>query len=117
MTDLKSDQLGVESRKGQSWLLLSLLVAAGAFLRFHMLGVRSLWPAECFSILVARQSWPLFLRTMWWGEANMGFYYFLLRGWLLLGDSEVWLQSLSVLFGVMTIPAVYALASRFLTRK
>src|SRR5271170_7645599 len=103
------------ARKMWSWLLLSLFVLVGAFLRFHILGVRSLWPAECFSILVARQPWPMFLRTMWWGEANMAFYYTLLRGWLLGGDSEVWLQSLSALFGVMTIPAVYALGNRFLS--
>jgi mannosyltransferase len=117
MTDLKSPELGVVPRKGQSWLLLLLIVVVGAFLRFHMLGVRSLWPAECFSILVARQPWPLFIRTMWWGEGNMAFYYTLLRGWLLLGDSEVWLQSLSALFGVMAIPAVYVLGNRFLSRK
>ncbi len=117
MTDLNSAQRSVLPTKRQGWLLLLPMVVAGAFLRFHMLGVRSLWPAECFGILTARQPWPMFLRTMWWGEANMAFYYFLLRVWLLLGDSEVWLQSLSVLFGVMTIPAVYALGSKFLHRK
>ncbi len=105
------------SREGQSWLLLLLIVALGAYLRFHMLGVRSLWPPECFSVLVARQPWPMFLRTMWWGEANMAFYYFLLRGWVLLGDSEVWLQGLSALYGVLTIPAVYAFGKRFLSGK
>ena len=117
MTNLTSSQLGVVPRKGWSWVLLLLIVVAGAFLRFHIMGVRSLWPAECFSILVARQPWPMFLRTMWWGEGNMAFYYLLLRGWLLLGDSEVWLQSLSALFAVMAIPAIYALGKRFLSRK
>jgi mannosyltransferase len=97
--------------------LLPLIIGVGAFLRFHMLGVRSLWPAECFSVLVARQPWPVFLRTMWWGEGNMAFYYTLLRGWLLVGDSEVWLQSLSVLFGVLTIPAVYLVGKQFLSRE
>jgi mannosyltransferase len=105
------------SPQALEWLLLLLIVCVGAFLRFHMLGVRSLWPPECFSFLVARQPFPLFLRTMWWGEANMAFYYLLLRGWTLLGDSEVWLQSLSALFGVLAIPAVYALGKRFLSSK
>jgi 4-amino-4-deoxy-L-arabinose transferase-like glycosyltransferase len=105
------------SPQALDWLLLLLIVCVGAFLRFHMLGVRSLWPPECFSFLVARQPFPLFLRTMWWGEANMAFYYLLLRGWALLGDSEVWLQSLSALFGVLAIPAVYALGKRFLSSK
>ncbi len=117
MIDRKSNKLGVFSRVGLGHLLLLLLIVLGAYLRLHMLGVRSLWATECFSVLVARQPWPMFLRTMWWGEANMALYYTLLRGWLVLGDSEVWLQSLSVVFGVITIPAVYALASRFLSQK
>ena len=116
MTDLQSAKSSVEPRKGHGWLLLLLLVVVGAFFRFHMLGVRSLWPAECFSILVARQPWPLFLRGMWWGEGNMAFYYVLLRAWLVLGDSEIWLQSLSAIFGVMAVPAIYALGSRFLSQ-
>jgi mannosyltransferase len=97
--------------------VLLTLAAIAAYLRLHMLGVRSLWATECFSALVARQPWPTFLRTMWWGEANMALYYLLLRGWLHLGDSEVWLQSLSVLFGVITIPVVFALGRRFLSRE
>jgi mannosyltransferase len=117
MADLSPAQTGVEFRKEKSWPLLLLIVAVGAYLRFHMLGVRSLWPPECFSVLLAWQPWPMFLRTMWWGEANMAFYYTLLRGWALLGDSEAWLQGLSALFGVLTIPAVYALGKRFLGRK
>jgi len=116
MNDLNSAETRVKPRTGKSWLLLSLLVLVGSFFRFHMLGVRSLWPAECFSILVARQPWPQFLRTMWWGEGNMAFYYVLLRAWLLLADSEIWLQSLSAMFGVMAIPAIYALGSRFLSK-
>jgi uncharacterized membrane protein len=98
-------------------LLLFLIIAIAAYLRLHMLGVRSLWATECFSVLVARQPWPTFLRTMWWGEGNMALYYTLLRGWQVLGDSEVWLQSLSVLFGVLTILVLYALGSRFLSQK
>lgn len=105
-----------EERSRWELLLLALIIAVGAYLRFHMLGVRSLWPAECFSVLVARQPWPQFLHTMWWGEGNMAFYYTLLRGWLVFGDSEAWLQSLSAVFGVLTIPAVYALGRRFLGR-
>ena len=117
MTDPKSAELGVLPRKGHNWLLLLLIILVAAFFRFHMLGARSLWPAECFSILVARQPWSQFLRTMWWGEGNMGFYYVLLRGWLRFGDSEVWLQGFSALVGVLAIPAIYTLGSRFLSRK
>jgi uncharacterized membrane protein len=104
------------ARKDWSLLLLLFITGVAAYLRLHMLGVRSLFATECFSVLVARQPWPIFFRTMWWGEANMTLYYVLLRGWLHLGDSEVWLQSLSVLFGVLTIPVVFVLGRRFLNR-
>ena len=99
------------------WLVLVLLVAIGTLLRYWMLGAKSLWLVEAFSLYVARLSWPAFLRTMWWGEANMTLYYVLLRGWLHVADSEFWLRSLSAVFGIAAIPAVYCFGSRFLTRK
>jgi mannosyltransferase len=117
MAVFRSVQLGVVLRKAQTWSLLLIIVVTGAFLRLHMLGVRSLWPTEGFGVLVARLAWPEFLRTMWWGEGNMALYYILLRGWLRFGDTETWLQSLSVLFGVITIPILYEFGNRFLSRK
>jgi mannosyltransferase len=99
------------------WLLLLLIIAAGTFLRFCMLGVKSLWLDEAFSVYAARLPWAQFMRTMWWGEANMVLYYFFLRGWIHLGDSEFWLRSLSAMLGVAAIPAVYALGRRFLSSK
>lgn len=47
----------------------------------------------------------------------MAFYYTLMRGWVLFGDSEPWLLSLSALFGVLAIPAVYLLGKRFMSWK
>ena len=49
-------------------------------------------------------------------QGNMTLYYFLLRAWIHLGDSEFVVRSLSVLFGVLTIPAVYFLAARLFDR-
>jgi hypothetical protein len=109
-------QSGLLFRKGWNWLALALLIATTIVLRLWMLGAKSLWLVEAFSVSVARMPWLAFLRTMWWGEANMVLYYVLLRGWLHLGNSEFWLRSLSVLFGVAAILAVYALGDRFLSR-
>ena len=103
---------GATSHARWAWLLLLAITALGAYLRFHTLNLRGLWPAECFSVLLAWQPFPQFLRSLWWGEANMAFYYLLMRGWVLLGDSEFWLLSLSALFGVLAIPAIYALGKR-----
>jgi mannosyltransferase len=90
-------------------------LAMGIFLRLHMLGAKSLWLDEASSVTFARQPWLEFLRTMWYGEVNMAFYYFVLRGWLHLGDTEFWLRSLSALFGVAALAATYFLGKRFLS--
>jgi mannosyltransferase len=106
------------SLRNRTWLLAVLFFSVlGAILRFHALGTKSLWLDEASSVTFARLPWRDFLRTMWYGEGNMAFYYFLLRGWLHWGDSEFWLRSLSTFFGVATIPAVYQLGDRFLSRK
>jgi uncharacterized membrane protein len=117
MSEQKVVQTGLASGQLRAWLFLLFVLAVGSVLRLYMLGVKSLWLDESFSVLVAGTPLPLFLRTMWWGEANMALYYFFLRFWMYLGDSEFWMRSLSALFGIMTIPAVYALGSRFLSRK
>jgi uncharacterized membrane protein len=52
----------------------------------------------------------------WDFEGNMIFYYLLLRGWVHLGDSEAVVRSLSVLFGVATVAAVYDLGCRLFNR-
>src|SRR5215469_514515 len=100
-----------------SSLLLLIFLATGTFLRLHMLGTKSLWLDEAFSVTIARMSWPGFLHTLWWGEANMALYYLLLRAWVVLGDSEFWLRSISAIFGAITILAIYRLGERFLSRK
>jgi len=113
----KEAQPGWAARLGQPWALLLMFIGLGTCLRLHLLGVRSLWLDEAFSISVARTPLPEFLRTVWWGEANMTLYYLLLRVWLHVGDSEFWLRSLSVLLGVLTIAATYLLGERFLSRR
>ena len=60
--------------------------------------------------------WRLFLHTLWAYQGNMTLYYFLLREWIHLGDSEFMVRSLSVLFSVLTIPAMYGLGKRLFDR-
>lgn len=117
MADLKAAQPGMASRLGPAGPLLLLFLTLGTVLRLHLLGAKSLWLDEAFSVSVARMPLPAFLRTAWWGEANMMLYYLLLRFWVHLGETEFWLRSLSALLGVLTILAVYALGERFLNRR
>src|SRR5271163_3508490 len=100
-----------------AWPPLLLILIVGAVLRFHLLGVKSLWLDEVTTVGFAQMPWLEYLRTMWWGDANMIFYYTLLRGWQHLGDSEFCLRSLSALFGIAAIAAIYAFGNRFLSRK
>jgi mannosyltransferase len=115
MADPKTAQPRLSRRHRLGFFTLSLLVVLGTLLRLHMLGAKSLWLDEAFSVLVARMAWPAFLRSAWWGEANMVPYYLFLRPWIRMGDSEFWLRSLSAVFGVLTIVAVYKLGKDFLS--
>jgi mannosyltransferase len=94
------------------WLVVAVLVAAGAVLRFHALGQKSVWIDEGVSIEMARLDWYNFLRILWRHEANMALYTLLLRFWLPFGDGEAWIRTLSVVPALATIPAVYLLGRR-----
>ncbi|MGC2186665.1 MAG: glycosyltransferase family 39 protein, partial [Terriglobales bacterium] len=98
------------------WLILGIATILGSALRLHSLSARSLWIDEAASISFATLPWRSFLHTLWDYQGNMALYYFLLRAWIHLGDSEFAVRSLSVLFGVLTIPAIYFLGARLFDR-
>jgi len=91
---------------------LTLMTVGAAVLRLHALTVKSFWFDEGASVGIARLDWYNFLRILWRREANMSLYYLFLRGWLHFGSSEWFVRSLSVLFAVATIPAIYILGRR-----
>ena len=97
-------------------LILGVVTLVGAGLRFRALGAHSLWIDEGASVLFATMPWRLFLHTLWAYQGNMTLYYFLLREWIHLGDSEFMVRSLSVLFSVLTIPAMYGLGKGLFDR-
>jgi mannosyltransferase len=98
-------------------LTLIFIIVVGTLFRVHLLAARSLWLDEAASVALVRLPWKTFWRVLWNHEANMVLYYLLLRGWIHLGDSEFAVRSLSVLFGVAAIPAIYFLGNRFLGSK
>src|ERR1700692_1795399 len=83
----------------------------GTFARFSHLGAKSLWLDEAISLEIARLEWRDLFTVLTRHEANMSFYYFLLHFWIRLGQSEFAIRSLSAIFGVLTIPAIYSLAA------
>src|ERR1017187_10485149 len=96
---------------------LTLLAAGGTALRFLFLARKPFWFDEAFSVEVARLSWYDFIRLLWWREANMSLYYVLLRGWLHLGSSPFFIRSLSVLFSLATLPAIFWLGCKLFDRR
>jgi mannosyltransferase len=88
---------------------LALLIAVtlvAALLRFYGLGNRGFWLDETFSLDPPHQT-----------ETNMVFYYLLLRLWVKLGTSEVFVRTMSVVFSVATVPLLYAVGERLFGRK
>ena len=104
------------------WILI-LLASAAAALRFLFLARKPFWFDECFSVEVARLSWHDFVRLLWWREANMSLYYFLLRGWLNIGSghayafSPFFIRSFSVLASSAILPAIFWLACKLFDRR
>ena len=100
----------------RAMLLLGVTTMVGAILRLHLLAARSLWIDEAASVTFASLPWKAFLKVLWGYQGNMALYYFLLHGWIHLGHSEFAVRSLSVLMGVLTIPAIYLLGARLFDR-
>ena len=91
---------------------LALIIAIAALLRIYLLGAKIFWFDECVGVEIARLDWFNFARILWRREANMSLYYLFLRLWLHLGDTPTILRSLSVIFALATIPALYLLGRR-----
>jgi mannosyltransferase len=105
------DERTSEARSAFSLAILLVLVSLlGLCLRLYGLDAQSLWYDEGFSVYLARMDLgEITARTA--ADIQPPFYYYLLHAWILLfGDSEKALRGLSVLFGVFTVPLIYAVA-------
>ena len=93
-------------------LLLTLWV--GFALRVHRLGAQSLWYDETVSAVLASKSIPaLVAHTA--GDIHPPGYYLLLHLWMgCTGSSEYALAFFSLVFGMLLVALVYAVANRLL---
>jgi mannosyltransferase len=94
------------------WLVLAAAGVLSAVLMLIWLGRRSLWFDETVSVEAARLPLGDLVRYLAGTEVNMGLYHLLLAGWLRLGESDAFARSLSVVFGLATLPVAFALARR-----
>ncbi|MBI2865620.1 MAG: glycosyltransferase family 39 protein [Chloroflexi bacterium] len=95
-----------------------LLVLLGSFaVRGFRLGTQSLWFDEGYSLHLAGLDWLSLVRVTA-TDIHPPLYYALLKVWVwLVGNTEFALRYLSLLFGVLMVPANYALASRLFGRR
>ncbi len=103
-------------RRGTAWVPWALagLIALAAAIRFATLGLQSFHHDEAWTAGVVLHS-SLFTTMDKVGstESTPPLYYLLAWGWSkLFGNGEWGLRSLSALFGVATIPVVFAIGHR-----
>ena len=98
-------------------LLLLGVVGTALLLRVLFLGTKSLWGDEAISVATARLDWSGFVDLLATHNPNMLLYMLLLRLWLVLGDSEWIIRSLSVIPAVVTVPALYRLGDVLFGRR
>jgi len=89
-----------------------LLLAA--LLRWELLGVRSLWFDEGYSLFVARMGWAEVLRFLRLNDAHPPGYYLLLSAWLrAFGDDLAVLRLPSFAAGVASVWLTWVLGRRW----
>ena len=87
------------------WPEIAIALVA-LFLYIYQLGTESFWIDEILSVESAQG--PLNL--------NRPLYFILLRGWMFFGQSDLWLRTLSMLFGLGSIILTYQLGQRIANR-
>ncbi|MCK4471017.1 MAG: glycosyltransferase family 39 protein, partial [Anaerolineae bacterium] len=88
------------------------VTALGGFLRVYQIGVKGLWLDEAFSVWLG---WQPVGEMMGWLvriDQHPPLYHLLLHFWMVLGDDQATVRSLSALCGTLTIPVVYLLGRR-----
>lgn len=94
----------------KAWILLGITLA-GAVLRVYLLGDKSIWLDEAFSIALSRHELGELLRLTVLTDAHPPLYYVALKFWTMLGTGEGIVRLLSALFSTAAIPMIYLLGS------
>ena len=96
--------------------LLAIVVLA-VILRFYDISAKDVWCDEANSVIIAELN-PSGIITRMSHDASPPLYYLLLHSWMYaFGETELALRSLSVLFGIMLIIALYFIGKRIFSEK
>lgn len=94
-------------------VVLSAIIVLGTCLRVLYLGQKSYWWDEVATIKICSLPFSSFRTWLWQFEANMSFYYLLVRPWIHFGHGEAWVRSFSAVAAVASIPLIYAVGVFF----
>ncbi len=95
-------------------LIFSMIIAA--FFSLFMIGAKSFWVDEVLSAYMPLK-WDRMLWILHNNEANMWAYMVLMHFWLKLGTNEGIIRSLSALFAIVSVPAIYILAKELFDKR
>lgn len=99
-------------------LPLLALTVLGAVLRLSTLRAQSYWYDEAVTVDLVRRSFRGMVAAIPSSESTPPLYYVLAWGWSrLFGTGEAGLRSLSAVLGTATVPATYAAALGFVSRR
>jgi mannosyltransferase len=98
-------------------LPVSVVVLTSTILSMVSIGRGSFSLDESVSVTLARSSWHSFGHTIVHREANMSFYYLLLRFWTELGHSEAVARSFSVVASLGTLATIMVVARQLFDRR
>jgi uncharacterized membrane protein len=94
---------------------LGFVVFLGGFLRFFLIGDKTIWLDEALTIAPARLSLAEGWHWLVFVDAHPPLYYLLLHLWLrLFGDGPAAARSLSAVCSTLTLPVFYVVARRLL---
>jgi mannosyltransferase len=110
-----ASQLWIRDRAVQA--LVALTVGA-ALLRFSTLRTQSYWYDEAITVDLVRRPFHGMLGTLPHTESTPPLYYMLAWIWSrMFGTGEIGLRSLSAAIGTATVPATFAAARAFVSRR
>jgi mannosyltransferase len=98
-------------------LPVGVVVLTSAILSMVSIGRGSFSLDESVSVTLARASWHSFGHTIVRREANMSFYYLLLRFWTVLGHSETVVRAFSVVASVGALATIMVVARQLFDRR
>jgi len=95
-------------------ILLILILCVGAYLRLHLLSDQSLWDDEISTIEYTSKTPSEVWFDLQYRDANPSLFYVVYHYWRKIGDSAFVYRLFSVLFGFLSLPAMYLLSRRLL---